>query len=59
MEKVDIKARIIARMKEKGITRSELARQIGKPKQHITNYLNDSTNPPFDALERIFYVLDM
>ena len=46
-------------MKEKGITRAELADRLGKTKGYISQLLNGRYNMTIRTLADIFYVLDV
>jgi len=48
-----------AELKEKGWTRSQLAREMGVRPQIVTDYLNSRNTPGPDVMERFFKALNL
>ena len=51
----DFKRLVIEKLREKGMTRTELATRMGVAKQVVTNYLNDASSNPNDNLKEQFF----
>lgn len=51
----DFRRLVQEQMREQGVTRSELARRMQKPKQYVTDYLNGNRSDPGDNVKELFF----
>src|SRR5665213_4450818 len=55
--RVDIQHRISSVMNKLGVSRAQLARQMGKSEQHLSQLFASGANPTVKTIARIFFAL--
>ena len=51
----DFRRLVNEKLAEQRMSRSELARRMGKPPQFVTNYLNGNASDPGDNVKEMFF----